>query len=160
VAFADDLLQQAFELANKNAEDPTQADLRRSVSSAYYALFHLLTSKTITHWSLESSRGALGRMFEHSLMNRALDRIADAKLSAFREEDTAVVEKLRMAAQSFVQLQHMRKTADYDATKIWRHNKALLEIETASNAFALWQAIKHEKIAQEYLVSLSIKPRD
>jgi uncharacterized protein (UPF0332 family) len=42
MAFAEDLLKQAFLLLNKESKNPTQASLRRSVSTAYYALFHLL----------------------------------------------------------------------------------------------------------------------
>jgi uncharacterized protein (UPF0332 family) len=36
-----DLLQQAYDLASKEETDPKQASLRRAVSTAYYALFHL-----------------------------------------------------------------------------------------------------------------------
>ena len=39
MAYHDDLLQQAIDLANKNPAAPTQADLRRSVSAAYYLAF-------------------------------------------------------------------------------------------------------------------------
>lgn len=42
MAYHDELLEQAKELVHKNPNNPTQADLRRSVSSAYYALSHLL----------------------------------------------------------------------------------------------------------------------
>jgi uncharacterized protein (UPF0332 family) len=42
MAFAEDLLRQAFLLLHKEPKTPTQASLRRSVSTAYYALFHLL----------------------------------------------------------------------------------------------------------------------
>jgi uncharacterized protein (UPF0332 family) len=41
-SFADDLLQQAYHLARKERLNPRQASLRRAVSTAYYALFHLL----------------------------------------------------------------------------------------------------------------------
>jgi uncharacterized protein (UPF0332 family) len=41
MAFAEDLLKQAFLLLYKEPKTPTQASLRRSVSTAYYALFHL-----------------------------------------------------------------------------------------------------------------------
>lgn len=37
--FPEDLLQQAYDLANKEPTDPKQASLRRAVSTAYYALF-------------------------------------------------------------------------------------------------------------------------
>jgi hypothetical protein len=44
MAYHDDLLRLARDLANK--PDPTQAEFRRSVSTAYYALFHLLVGET------------------------------------------------------------------------------------------------------------------
>lgn len=50
MAYHDDLLTQAGELLHKN--EPNQADLRRAVSTAYYALFHLLISETTLNWSL------------------------------------------------------------------------------------------------------------
>jgi uncharacterized protein (UPF0332 family) len=42
MALAEDLLDQAFLLLNKESKNPKQASLRRVVSTAYYALFHLL----------------------------------------------------------------------------------------------------------------------
>ncbi len=41
MAFADDLLEQAYHLASLETGDPKQSSLRRAVSTAYYALFHL-----------------------------------------------------------------------------------------------------------------------
>jgi hypothetical protein len=38
-----DLLEQAGNLARLDPTRPKQVNLRRAVSSAYYALFHLLT---------------------------------------------------------------------------------------------------------------------
>ena len=158
MAYNDDLLQQAFDLADKNPANPTQADLRRSVSAAYYALFHLLISETIVHWSLDSSRNALGRMFEHSVMKKVSAKISDAKLFPFTGEDPAVVKKLRTVAKEFGRLQDMRKTADYDNATFWSHTDALDEVKTAEIVFSTWQSIRNEKIAQDYLVSLLIKP--
>jgi hypothetical protein len=42
VGLAHDLLQQANHLATYEGANPSQASLRRAVSTAYYALFHLL----------------------------------------------------------------------------------------------------------------------
>ncbi len=64
MAYHDELLQLAADLVGKNGA--TQADLRRGVSTAYYALFHLLVSETTLNWSRDSSRDALGRMFDRS----------------------------------------------------------------------------------------------
>jgi hypothetical protein len=114
MAYHDDLLQQAFDLVHKNPSNPVQADLRRSVSAAYYALFHFLISETILHWRLDSSRDALGRMFEHSLMKKASLKISNSRLLPFTGQDPTVVQNLKTVALAFVQLQDQRHVADYD----------------------------------------------
>src|SRR6266849_1142214 len=136
MAYHDELLQQAFELAHK---DPaTQADLRRSVSAAYYALFQLLISETIAHWSLDSSRPALSRMFDHSLMKKASARISDARLFPFHGEDLTAVGNLRTVAHLFRQLQDSRHVADYDNSTYWTHSEALQQVTKAAEAFTAW----------------------
>ena len=40
-----DLLEQAARLARLDTQKPKQANLRRAISSAYYALFHLLVDE-------------------------------------------------------------------------------------------------------------------
>src|SRR3954462_13585876 len=106
MVYHEELLQHATELLLKG--DPSQADLRRAVSSAYYALFHLLIGETLLHWSLDSSRGALGRMFEHTQMKRASKRFVDPKQHPFHGEDPRVVSVLRQVAQSFLEAQEAR----------------------------------------------------
>ena len=160
MAYHDELLQQALDLANKNPSSPVQADLRRAVSAAYYALFHLLIRETVSHWSLDSSRDGLARMFEHRVMAKAAERILDAKLFPFSGQDPAVVRQLRTVAKAFGRLQDERHTADYDNAKSWTQLEALDEVKTAVRAFSAWHSIKNEKIAQDYLVSLLIKSRN
>jgi len=160
VAYHDDLLQQAIDLAHNNPTAPTQADLRRSVSTAYYALFHLLINETIAHWDLASSRDALGRMFEHSVMKKVSGRISDSRIFPFTGEAPIVVQGLKTVAQAFGQLQDKRHIADYDNTTFWTRTEALREVTTAAKAFSIWRSIRNEKIAQDYLVSLLIRPRD
>ena len=160
MAFHDDLLQQAFDLAGRNPDNPSQADLRRAVSSAYYALFHLLIDEAIAHWDLDSSRTLLGRMFEHSVMKKVSGKVSDTLRSPFSGEDPEVVRQLRSVAKAFTQLQDKRHIADYDNSTHWTHTEALGEIRIAEHTFATWGAIKSEKVAQDYLVSLLIKPRD
>jgi uncharacterized protein (UPF0332 family) len=157
--YHDDLLQQALDLVHKNPARPTPADLRRSVSAAYYALFHLLITETVAHWRLDSSRDGLARMFEHRVMAKASDRILDSRLFSFTGEGPAVIQKLREVAQAFGRLQDKRHIADYDNATYWTHTEALREVATAARAFSTWHSIKNEKIAQDYLVSLLIKPR-
>ena len=99
-------------------------------------------------------------MFEHSVMKRVSNQISDPKRNPFDREDPSVVQKLREVAQAFVQLQDKRHVADYDNSTVWTQTAAFEEVSTAARAFDTWRSIRHEKIAQDYLVSLLIKPRD
>jgi len=45
MSLAKDLLDQANRLARSEKSKPKQASLRRAVSTAYYALFHLLIAE-------------------------------------------------------------------------------------------------------------------
>ena len=158
MAYHDELLQQSFEFGGKPS--PTQADLRRSVSAAYYALFHLLIAETVANWSLDSSRGALSRMFDHLQMKKVSRRTFNPEQFPFLNEDKMVVSKLRKVAEAFVLLQDQRHIADYDNSTRWTQSEAREEVARASDAFSIWQSIRHEKIAHDYLVALLIKTRD
>lgn len=66
MGLADDLLQQADHLATYEGVTPSQASLRRALSTAYYALFHLLIEEAARQWqgSLEARTG-VERGFQH-----------------------------------------------------------------------------------------------
>jgi len=157
VAHHDDLLQLAHESVRKTS--PNQAELRRAVSTVYYALFHLLVSETTLNWSRDTSRNALGRMFDHGLMKRVSDRVADSKRTPFTGEDPTSVSELRWVAEAFAQLQERRHIADYDNGTLWTPLEAVVAVARAEAAFIVWDKIKHTNIAQEYLVSLHSAPR-
>jgi len=159
MAFHDDLLQQAFLLAQKERKTPKQASLRRAVSTAYYALFHLLISEATANWNSAQLRTALGRVFDHSTMKSASCRILNSRHSPFLGEDPAVLDKLKAVATTFARLQEQRHIADYDNTTVWTRTDALKEVDDAEPASTTWKAIRHERIAQAYLVSLLVKHR-
>ena len=160
MTFHEELLAQAGELVNKSQPGATQADLRRAVSAAYYALFHLLVSEATLNWKRDSSRYAFGRMFDHGLMRKASQRMADSNRSPMAGEDSEGVRKLRKVAKGFVQLQQKRHLADYDNGTRWTPFEALQEVSIAREAFAVWATIRSEDLAQEYLVPLLIRPRE
>lgn len=61
MAFPDDLLELAQDLRNLHPEGLRhQANLRRAVSTAYYALFHLLISEATANWARPELRAILG----------------------------------------------------------------------------------------------------
>jgi hypothetical protein len=50
---ADDSLKDAHHLAARGGNNPTQSTLRRAVSTAYYALFHLLITDFTSNWRVK-----------------------------------------------------------------------------------------------------------
>jgi hypothetical protein len=159
MAYHHDLLQLSDDLIHRSPA-PTQAELRRAVSTAYYALFHLLISETTLNWARESSRNSFGRMFDHGLMKRVSDRTADLKRSPFPGQEPVAVSGVRFVAEAFAYLQDKRHIADYDNGRLWTPMEAAVAVARARGAFQVWKEIRHADIAQEYLVSLLIRPRD
>ncbi|MCX6606110.1 MAG: hypothetical protein NTV52_21310 [Acidobacteria bacterium] len=92
-------------------------------------------------------------------MARASERVRDSKHFPHSGGTPAVVDSLKTIAESFTDLQGSRHTADYDNATTWTHTQALEEVTTAATAFSLWHSIRSEKIAQDYLVSLLVRPR-
>ena len=56
------LLEQAQHLVKREPKRPKQASLRRAISTAYYALFHLLISEAVLNWRRAEDRVELARM--------------------------------------------------------------------------------------------------
>ena len=93
-------------------------------------------------------------------MKRVSKNTADTSKTPFHREDPVVVAKLRTVAQIFYELQDKRHLADYDVANPWTFTQSLREVLAARRTFVVWDEIRNEKIAQDYLVSLLIRPRD
>ncbi len=166
MALADDLLEQAHHLARREKSKPRQASLRRAISTAYYALFHLLISEAVLNWKRSEHRFDLARSFEHGQMRAASElqkkvllrqqKMADPKLDG---EDLSIDYHLLKVVSNFVELQQQRHLADYDNSRVWTRVEALNEVHSASEAFRSWQIIRNEPAAQDYLFSLMLKKR-
>ncbi|SPF54851.1 conserved hypothetical protein [Candidatus Sulfopaludibacter sp. SbA4] len=152
MAYAEDLLKQAFLLLNKEPKKPTQASLRRSVSTAYYALFHLLIQEASLNWSRMDTRDYLARAFDHKTMKEASTRAENATYDP--GIDNRIVARLRSVAKAFRELQHQRHLADYSNATKWDRTKASANVRQAQTAFSDWKIIRNERVAQRYLVSL------
>jgi len=152
MAFAQDLLKQAIHLLNKESKHPTQASLRRSVSTAYYALFHLLIQEASANWSRADTRDYLARAFEHRTMKQACKWAENATCDP--AISSQVVAKLRSVARAFRELQLQRHLADYSNATKWDWTKASAKVNQAKTAFHDLKSIRNEFVAQKYLVSL------
>lgn len=151
MAFADDLLDQAYHLANMDSGEPKQASLRRAVSTAYYALFHLLIDEAVTNWGIARQRSMLARTFDHGKMKGVCSEYVNNFYSAGQPE-TGV--QLKNVAHTFIELQEKRHTADYDNSFVWSRTNAIVLIDRANAAFVDWKAIRCEEKVQDYLLQL------
>jgi hypothetical protein len=147
VAFADDLLNDAHHLAARGGKNPKQSSLRRAVSTAYYALFHLLVADFVLNWKAKDQRARLGRMFEHGKMSQAVFKSRGGSVSPGEAGLTKVID-------AFGQLQKDRHTADYDVGTIWEPVDVRNTLAIADDAFLVWKAIRKEKIAQNHLMTM------
>jgi uncharacterized protein (UPF0332 family) len=159
MAYADDLLELAQHLANLEPANPRQACLRRAVSTAYYALFHLLISEATLNWGRPELRAELGRVFGHGRMKSASvekrsELEAHLKNNVLPSEDLAVCKHLHTIAGTFIQVQQRREEADYDTGKEWTRTDVLKWIGAVAAAFESWDTIRETFAAQAYLVSL------
>jgi len=155
MAYHDDLLAHALEFVHTSPT--TQLALRRAVSAAYYAAFHLLISEATANWGNASLRTALGRAYEHGTMKVASNRILSTNDFPFPGEDATVVDNLRFVARTFIQLQDARHFADYNLTQDLDAAEALAQVKSAERIFSTWPSIRGQQIAQAYLVSLLVK---
>jgi uncharacterized protein (UPF0332 family) len=142
MAYHDDLLDQSDHLARRDPRRPKQANLRRAVSTAYYALFHLLVSQAVSYWRLKRQRSVLARSFDHRKMKGACNSCRSQ------------VPELNAVAKAFVVLQQSRHLADYDNSAPWTRVEAMEEAGRAREAFAFWDRIKSRTESQDFLLSL------
>src|SRR5437899_999989 len=73
MAYSDELLELAQDIANLHAQRPHQPSLRRAVSTAYYALFHLLISEATSNWGRPELRAILAQVFDHGPTKQAAE---------------------------------------------------------------------------------------
>lgn len=119
MALHDDLLVQADQLAHLEKNKPKQANLRRAVSAAYYALFHYLVDQStrflVSGPQREGLRHQLARSFDHGQMKRTAQIFASPSASgnAWRAVlGGAPSATLVNVASAFIELQEARHEAD------------------------------------------------
>jgi hypothetical protein len=143
-----DLLQQARELATHDPGKPRQVNLRRGVSSAYYALFHALIDEACRRMlgarhRETAFRHVLGRAFTHGTMKQACKAFAGGTLKAAVAKGLpaafSIPTEIRDLAGTFTDLQERRHLAEYDRTERFRRSDVLAlidQVETALDTFA------------------------
>ena len=155
MSYPKDLLDQARHLANKERRRPKQASLRRAISDAYYSLFHLLIDEgakmLVTDRDL---RRLVQRCFLHTEMKEASRSFASGSLRPEFQVFGSVPSDLAIVAGTFVDLQETRNNADYNFAVSFTRTEANDFIARVEQAFASWEIVKNQRIAQVYLAHL------
>lgn len=155
MSLAEDLLQQAKALCEIDSYRPKQANLRRSVSSAYYALFHALVAAGVESMVPARSelRTLVARKFLHSVMKAAAERAGQAERQKRNERKTdpgapAENPDLLQLASAFVSLQEARHLADYAPDEVLTRLQATTHIENAAQAIRALERIRATPAAE------------
>lgn len=146
------LLAQAELLAKKEPRRPQEASIRRSISTAYYSLFHFLIEEA-TGLLLgagpkdEEFRHLLARAAVHGTMKKACQEFIKPSLSTpfgtvFNGLNATGTEELKTVSKVFVNLQEKRHVADYNVSATLNKATALWCVSEAGDAFRAWRTVK------------------
>ena len=163
MGYAEDLLEQAEHLAQRELKKPRQASLRRSASAAYYALFHLLVREAAKRFSPQNPSGLQQlwqRAFVHAEMKEVCSKFASGNPKNLQ---SLLPDKphpdLITVAKAFVDLQEARHRADYDLSRAVSRQDAIDRIKIAQNAFHAWNSIRNTPDAAVFLSALLLGKR-
>ncbi|MCY4186764.1 MAG: hypothetical protein OXC82_03215 [Rhodobacteraceae bacterium] len=154
----DDLIETARALARLDLSKPRLANLKRAMSTAYYAMFHTLC------WNCANSFvDTVGAGRSQQAWNQAY-RAVDHSIAKNKCENYQVIQSfpktIQRFANHFVTLQKLRLQADYNPANTFYCHEVLNTIDFAERmivnlqdsdskdrkAFAVWIAIKHHAI--------------
>ena len=141
---------------------PDPAKLRRSISTAYYAVFSLLVeagASTIGGPGSQNKtlRGTLARLFQHSEMYEASAGFANSNPAERWKQclgNQPISQDLAAVAAKFRDLQQARHEADYDILKKTKKSDARKSVDDAIQAFDSWVNVKMTPEAKVFLLAL------
>ena len=148
MGLADELLEDAHYLADQGVADQRKSYMRRAISTAYYAVFHLFVEDFVEHWEFPDQRARLGRMFNHGPMRNAAFTPKD------KRNPTPLEQELIDVITAFGQLQGDRQRADYDSGWNLIETDVRDSVTLAEDVFTKWRKIRDEDIARHHLLSM------
>ena len=148
MGLADEFLEDARDLETRGIAEKRPSYMRRAISTAYYAVFHLFVEDFVEHWEYEDQRARLGRMFNHGPMRNASYTPKD------KRNPTPLERELVDVITAFDQLQKERHRADYDSGWKLVETDVRNSITLAEDLFTKWRKIRGEDIARHHLLSM------
>jgi uncharacterized protein (UPF0332 family) len=135
---AESFLKTAERLVPKSAKRPTQANLRRSISTSYYAIFHALA---------KLCADALVGKTKSSRPNKAWVEVyrglshGSCKKACNGAGNVDFPQELKDFSDAFVQLQEARHDADYNPMVRPRKENAIFCLELAKQSIRALKAV-------------------
>lgn len=158
----------------KEPTQPKQASLRRAISSAYYALFHLIVDDAaravVPAMSPARLVDVVRRAFGHSEMNNVCKGLIAVNTAKQNGKQTGACPlstqsvlsfpldtSLLVVLDAFVELQEARQKADYDLSDEWNRDYVLEKIEMVREAFAAWDIVRDSPNAAVFMSALLLQ---
>jgi hypothetical protein len=129
-------------------------NLRRALSTAYYAIFHFLIDEAccVQFGSAHAQapfRNVLARAYSHNVMKVACTSFAGGTLKNTiikglprdASGNYAIQPAIRLIARMFAEMQENRNLADYDRSERFKRSDALLLIEAAKDTVVKFTAL-------------------
>ena len=158
---ANDLKAQAYFLARHEPRKPKQASLKRAISAAYYALFHLLLDDAMLAIAPPKAgelRNIARRAISHADM-MAVCKAVQSRGTVSRSMSQPLAPELILVAEIFANMQTFRHAADYDVTETFSRAQTLGYIKEVDRAFLAWSAIRASPNAQIFLFAMFLGKR-
>lgn len=150
-----DLVAQARRLARSEPRRPKQATLRRTVSTAYYGLFHFLIEESTSLLCGAGPRDVAfrqlaARAFVHGKMKSACkefvktnpQEVHDLLRPFWVRLSIANNQHTRLVSQTFIDLQDERHSADYDLSVTFSRQDAIHAVTRAEASVNAWRQLK------------------
>lgn len=133
----------------------SEAQLRRAVSTAYYAVFHtVLRAGAGQYMGDGGARGAgyglIYRGFTHSRVKRVCEQLALSRLPGSLQRQlgrTAVSQDMQSFAEAFVALHDQRELADYDPLLVITQQDVVDAVVAADLALLAFDATAEDERA-------------
>lgn len=157
MSLASDLLDQANTLAGLDPKKPKQASLRRAISAAYYSVFHLIIDDGARRITTNAAlQPYVVRSFQHSSVKDAANKVIDQSKAAPPWPAplfTSTIEpELIRVCTTFVDLQSLRHSADYDTAVSFKRAEAVAAISRAQAAHQDWALLRLSENATVFLL--------
>ena len=168
LTYVDTLLDRAERNVPTGPGAPNRADLSRSVSDAYYAIFHYVGDQIATQLlgaSDESSRRAgryvLARSPAHNSLASAMSTLRSGplrgRLVAGLDRSGGALPAIPVEASDlarvFLETQQLRYAADYDWTHAFRKEEVVRAIENVRSAVAAFDDLDPNGLGRQWFLA-------